>query len=419
MVSLNPVTNHPSAMPATKPKTRWLPFLGIAGLLATAFSGLGYLASQSLQNRVNVLANTPSWNTSFPSQMALVRLQGQVDYLGWHEQLSVNPPLPEQSYPIKKEQAENWITAHFGPDEQQAARSLVESTRHVTHTEFEAALSKSIGQFNDWLDQEQDKDYVLVVTDPRKSNHWVAELGLKYFKILPKQVLRIGFAGIGHLPDELVKFTEDNPKIKTFVFMDDAAYGCSQSKWQIGELSNIDLRQKCKLYLDCTPEKRVEIRKQEKPYRIKAIIPFMRNPDCVLPSSNVDISLTEPPLTDKHIQVFTSERMLTAKELLSTKDIEVLRELYRYPNDEHTLTYFDHKIADSLSTCSQIYRGKALERQPYQRENYPYYYKKVREEEMENSKLWNRLASWFNGPVDTRFIDPIFPPYHPEDWRKD
>lgn len=419
MQPVNLSSNRANALPFSpsrpKAKTRWLPFLGIAGLLIGTIAGLGSCLTTShlsLQNRVNVLANTPSWNTTLPQLSNLLSLQKQADSLGWIEPLSVTPPLPQRSYPIKREQAENWISAHSGPEEQHAARALVEATRHVPHGEFEGALSRSISQFNDWLEQEEDKNYVLVVTSKEKSNRWVAQLGLKYFKILPKQVLQV--PAVCKLPKEFIQFTKNNPLLKTFVFMDDAAYGCSQSKWQLAELSSIDLYQECGHHLNsCSDEKQMEIRKQEKAYRIKAIIPFMRTPDCVLPSSDVQYSHSYPPLTDRHIQVFSAEKILTMKEALSSENRVVLQELYYHFKDEHAPIYFDHKLADSASTCTKLYEGD-LNRYPcrhrledWNLEDWNLYEERLRKE----NTWWNRLTSWIKGPPDTRFIDPIQPPY--------
>lgn len=411
MTPINPTST--AYQPVRHEKTKWLPLLGIAGLLLGAGmeAYLSLSTTPSLQNRVNVLAGTPFWNMSSPRYTAFTKLQYQVDRLTWKEPLTVTPPLPERSYPIKKEQAENWISAHFGEEEQHAARAFVDATRHVPHKEFEQALSHSIAQFNEHLEQEENKEYILI-TNKHKSNRWVAELGLKYFKFLPSQVMDMD--SINHrLSEEFVKFTRENPQHKTFVYMDDATYGCSQTKRAVAELSSLDIYHECPqgLYFNNGDRCEVDrIRKQEKQYRIKVIIPFMREPGCILPSSNVNASHPHPPLTDKHIQVFTTEKIDTIKNLLSNKSYSVLKSLY--PNaldDNHLSIYFDHKLADCASVPNQIYTG---EYPPASWSSIPGngYSQKKKEE----GTLWNKLSSWIAGPSDTCFIDPIHPPYRPK-----
>ena len=82
----------------------------------------------------------------------LCNLQTHINTLGWSEQLTVFPPKPTRSYPIKEKEAENWINAHICEKQQKAGRALVKATRHVSQPEFEQELKKSVGQFNDWLE---------------------------------------------------------------------------------------------------------------------------------------------------------------------------------------------------------------------------------------------------------------------------
>lgn len=120
-------------------------------------------------------------------------LQEKIDSLNWSEKLSTTPPRPTGSHPIKREQAENWINTHPCEIQKIAARKLVEGTTHINQTEFEFELKNSVDQFNTWLDAQENKDYVILVTEERlkKSNRWVAELALPHLKILPKEVLAL------------------------------------------------------------------------------------------------------------------------------------------------------------------------------------------------------------------------------------
>lgn len=61
--------------------------------------------------------------------LALMNLQAKIDALPWSEKLSVTPPIPSRSYPIKEEQSRNWIESHCHEEEKIAARHLIEVTK--------------------------------------------------------------------------------------------------------------------------------------------------------------------------------------------------------------------------------------------------------------------------------------------------
>lgn len=365
---------------------------------------------------------TPSMGMSLDNTVCVstttTALQGKIDQLHWKEQLSLCPPRPERSYPIKEKQANQWVDAHVCKKQKEAARSFIKATQHITQQEFEAELKKSVDQFNDWLDGQESQDYILVVNskNDQKSNRWVAELALPHLKVLPKNVLA------GHLADlnDVIEFYKENrSEIKKFVFFDDAAYGCSQSKYFASKLTNLDFFADCGEYGEhCNEIQGEEILKAEKDYAVVAIIPFMRDENCILPDSSVDETSWPKAEVQKHIRVFTSKKLPKLHELLTPEEMQNLKECQA----NHVPVYFDHKIADSFSTCSDVYvEGEVTNS-----------FETCTLEDFweEPPSLWQRVVDCITGDtptsrmfrkytaavkateqVDTKFVDAIVPPY--------
>lgn len=369
--------------------------------------------------------NPSTTSTSTLTVQSAYSLQRKIDSLGWEESLSAFPPRPLQSYGIKKKEAQNWIDAHICEKSKKAALTFVENTLHISQNQFENELKKSIGQFNDWLENQKSKDYILLVTSKRqkKSNRWVAELTLPHLKVLPKQVFDGGEFSDPELKD-LLDYYQQNPHVNKFVFFDDAAYSCLQSGSLVCELSKIDLITECGRGRNgnrCNHVKRNKIRTQEKNFTIIAIIPFMRDPSCIFPSFNSQICFREN-IAENHIRVFTSQKLKTVGDFLTQEECRLLSGC----NINKIPVFFDHKLADSVSTCQSIYsRGEVL---------IP---KACAEDEEPKPSLWNKFTGWITG-IDiestlkrlaeektlkkvrqfqqifqgsTKFIDDIKPPY--------
>lgn len=298
---------------------------------------------------------------------------------GWQEKLRANPRCPERSYPIDQAMAQNWIDAHAlidapksSREQREMAEAFIDATRHVSHAEFEGALWHSVSQFNRYLENKPSKEYLLVVSEEKKSNRWVAELALKYLDVLPVEVLRAPPHWVSEKTWVDVDYVKKLPAAKHIVFMDDAAYSCSQVKRTVCELGKIDLQAKCGSGVHpqarCSKEERQEMLNAKPTRQISVIVPFMRDPECILMKSDVTTTCHEIPNIDSAINVFTSQKLYTLKELLTPEQYRTFIELYRSgrhlaPGDEARVPcYFDHKIADTLSSFPEIYeRGEVAQ----------------------------------------------------------
>ena len=229
---------------------------------------------------------------------------------------------------------------------------------------------------------------------------------------------------VGHheLPAHLIEYHEQHPEIDKIVFFDDAAYGCSQSKYLICQLSKLDWISKCGDSGNLCEKSRIHA---EKKYTIAAIIPFMRDPRCVLPSSNVEEVCYPKPKDDNHVRVFTSQKIPTVGDILSKEESDSID-----CGSDRLPVYFDHKMPDVVSTCEAIYKeGKVKglgdfsgsyceedwEPKPsVWRRIYHYLFGNPHFHASDASKRyeqrWQEKRQATKG-MNTKFIDDIHPPY--------
>lgn len=346
----------------------------------------------------------------------LDELQKKINSLNWTEKLSTTPPRPLRSHPIDPVAAEKWINAHQSKETRAVAEKIIKNTRHISQIEFEKHLKIAVEKFNGWLQTQKSTDYVLLVSpkkgdpitkkdyDRNKSNRWVAELALSHLKILPKEVLSLRMGeDLFFQSKQLLDYYAANPTT-SFVFFDDATFGCSQSKSVVNALTNLDIYNAYQITSQIfdsvgSPwDIREEIErvwaKKEKKHNIVAIIPFMADPACLndiwqksehpyLVTQRVSIS-PHSEITS-HIKVFTSEKFSRFGDFLSREERTISLCL-----STKIPAYFDHKMPDAASSCPKVYESGLV-------------------------SLGNGIPGYMEPSVlqgvEVRFIDPIVPPY--------
>lgn len=233
--------------------------------------------------------------------------------------LNMNPPIP-QSNAIDKKKAEAWINAHE-KGLRKTARKIIQNIRHISFQKFNQKLESSVKSFNDYLDglPEDQQKFVIIIPSEKihSSNKWVTDLALPYFKKPPEDVI---------LSDQLDDFKNRHPEVKRFVMLDDAVYSGQQLSGLADSLGN-NLR-----YI---------------------IAPYMTDHGSQL-------------LTNNHTWLSQHEKMLTAWGLYKLKYFSeqemkelatMLKSIREDGSPSRTFTYFDHRIADSVSTYHGILSG--------------------------------------------------------------
>ena len=142
------------------------------------------------------------------------KLQVQIQGKNYYIQLDANPYVPTRSNKPDNTKAQLWIDAHPDIKSQKVAALIVDNTTHIPFDTFKTALSKSVQNFNDSL-QEGEK-YIIAVYEERepgskktieKSNKWVVEHALSSLKQLPEQVVSAKNAKM---------YMKEHPEIKRY-----------------------------------------------------------------------------------------------------------------------------------------------------------------------------------------------------------
>jgi hypothetical protein len=165
---------------------------------------------------------------------------------------------------------------------------------------------------------EDQRKFVIVIPQNKihSSNKWVTELALPFFKKSPEDVI---------LSDQFAEFKNRYPEVKRVVLLDDAAYSGKQLRNVLSSLPRGD-------------------------YQFHALVPYATFlGEGRIAKVNVWMSEHERMFSVGDLckmRVFTQEEAGLLKEATSGEDQGDL--------DCRSLTYFDHKIADQLSTYYDI-----------------------------------------------------------------
>ncbi|WP_068466954.1 hypothetical protein [Candidatus Protochlamydia phocaeensis] len=254
---------------------------------------------------------------------SLTVLQQAVDLKDYQIKLTVNPFIPARSNAPNSLKAELWIKEH-PIDCQPAAKEIVAHTNHVSFETFQTHLRESIDDLNQRM--QNGEKYVVAVRE-NKSNKWILELSLPHLKQLPHEVVDI---------QNIHSYLSKHSDIDRVVFMDDASYSGEQMSLFIQD--------------NVPPSFKSEV---------SVVVPYLTH----FAENNI---LKAAP----NVQIMKHETMNTIEEEI--KDPGVLKTIsdmyFRVPRHEtkdrgvasHTLTIFDHKVADYLSTLEDVYKFDAI-----------------------------------------------------------
>ncbi len=312
--------------------------------------------------------------------------------------LDSNPPLPNPSLGLNKEKAQQWIDAHHDSAARQWAAKFIETTRFVSHEEFEQHLKNCVQQFEKWylpLRKEHtagdspfssttiENKFVIVTNEPSRSEHWVASLAIKYFTTLPDDVISY---------QDTKDYPAKHPEVTVFLFLDDAAYSCKQAQDTVNRFgSNIHYSRHRSNLSEGT---------------VAFITPFVKAPHCMLPYKKA---------TSDYIS-FHSEIIKPINELMNEEDVSNFVKLYS--GIEHSFNHeislenrfpivFAHKIADSWSTFTSIYSRGLVSPKTLSLEE---------KESLEEKKTWwhsfiGKKEKHYTPIQEIPFFEGIVPPY--------
>ncbi|MBF0522531.1 MAG: glycerophosphodiester phosphodiesterase [Candidatus Omnitrophica bacterium] len=240
---------------------------------------------------------------------------------------TVQRPLVDN--PIDVEKSKQWVAAQGTPELRDLAQFLLNHVTHITQKEFEAALENMVNDFNSKLG---DKPYVLIMPRDKgeRSESWTYQLALEK-GLKPAQYIIKTDGGVLSYDQRILK------DVKNVVFIDDAFYSGTQvlnaSQALLSHITVFDPQD----------------------INIHFLTPFMTS------------FAQNKILTNPKAFVYQHQTMPTISDILaSNAEYEKLFKTLIYENIDRgypgiTLTYFQHKVADSVSVLSWVFGGYVYE----------------------------------------------------------
>ncbi len=284
--------------------------------------------------------------------------------------ITQTPLEPIKENPIDRKKAQEWIEMH--PDESRPlATRVVQAIVHRSFPKFQHRLSLSIESFNEKLmcRPVEERKYILIVNQPlsqtsvNRSNSWATSLALRFLKFKPEAISSNRY-------EDLYECLEKYPNVKHLLTVDDACYSGSQLFNDINEILNP---------LDYNIR---EYRSLPDGITLHIAVPF------------INLYALKELKKIKKLSIERFEMMVPIKLRLKN-DIKALvdKELIgdKESSDRKTLTYFEHKIADYVSTLDTILKeGKSLENRWWHMNIY--YEMLNRGFKTDDVETWNREA---------------------------
>lgn len=242
--------------------------------------------------------------------------------------IQLDQPVPQEQKTIDKKALEKWVTSHT-EDMQSAARSFSKLITHRSWFKTEKRLHYCINGFNEAIMSypATAREYVIVVpyNAHRKSNHFMTSIAMKYLVDKPSNIIFF---------HEIDGFLQKNPKIQHLLFIDDASYSGRQLKE----------------FLD---KNRTQLTSGHIVTHLA--IPFISSDVCM------DIKRFYPNTIVHQHESMLSMRTLGNLGFFSQNEYRRIADIAEgkpYSNrvSKRTLYFFDHTIADDVSTFPDVFK---------------------------------------------------------------
>lgn len=260
--------------------------------------------------------------------MSEIKFEGQETLKGVgtvRSEVILNEPYrPFRSNEVNNLKAEEWIISK--PEDQQiAARAVVDNISHIGQEEFERRLGETVEDFNEKIGDEK---YVTIVAD-LKSNEWSLELAWQNLITKPDYVGNTSFFEQKEKNVGLADYIKQNG-IKKVAIFDDAIYSGQQIHTLIDQFREMGLTD----------------------MEFVLVVPFISNygeerlrgiGTNLTICNHQEIKSVAELIPDKEIQ----NKILEIREFSYITNTEDIGDL-----STRTLTYFDHKVPDKVSTLN-------------------------------------------------------------------
>jgi len=252
-----------------------------------------------------------------------------------YNKLLERPLIPNKSYPLNLDNIQKYL-AEIREDVRPIIKKIFEKTNHVSYKTFKFILNANFKEFIHYCSINNIKNVYLffrpyddeseIPNIFKKSNFWIAQHFIQYIK---KYKIDLNVLVIYNKED--FYFIKTNEII---LVLDDCAYTGQQLSFELQNCVNDIKDKKLNLYILITFISEQAIKRIKDDIRTHNVI-FSKNINIIYPMSKY--------LTKDELKIIT-------KYKIGPKFIGI--DVYtNYP------IYFDHKLADSISTFTSIYSG--------------------------------------------------------------
>ena len=267
---------------------------------------------------------------------------------------------------INKKKMEKYINMHK-KENRPLIRQILEVTQHISFDEFKKNLFNQIEFFNNYLEQNNIKKYIFCIgvgndggsSDVNfniyKSNFWTFLLSYHLLKIKPFDIML-------NLKEAIrIYYNESSLEIDNFLIMDDCTYSGNQVVDRVIYSAAAELMHtnKNSFMTDDLTKKTIYHPIQNKVLNVHYIIPYLSK------IAYDKLKLLELK-TQINVIIYTNNIINPYKDIINKNLMDKIKKLYsfytKYNIDNLIPIFFDHKIADSLSTIDLILiKGQVLD----------------------------------------------------------
>jgi len=274
---------------------------------------------------------------------------------------------PKEKTIINKKKMEIYINMHK-KENIPLIRKILEVTQYISFDEFKKSLFNQIEKFNNYLEQHNIKKYIFCIGVSNdggssnvnfniyKSNFWTFLLVYHLLKIKPFDIML-------NLKDAIrIYYNESSLKIDNFLLMDDCSYSGSQVVENVIYDAATELMHtnKNSFMTDDLMKKTIYHPIQNKVLNVHYIIPYLSK------IAYDKLKLLELK-TQINVIIYTNNIINPYKDIIDKNIMDKIKKLYSfyisYVNIDNLIPiFFDHKIADSISTIDLILiKGQVLD----------------------------------------------------------
>jgi hypothetical protein len=259
-----------------------------------------------------------------------------------------------QNYPINYKKALRWAESHCNEESRQFAAAIIRLTNYISFPEFMSALTSVVAEYVDRI--EPDELQVLLIPGTlSKSNTWVSLLA---YPLIRKYITHICDNVNGIYKETLNKASPLYGRKLAFIVMDDCSYTGSQLAGTLSfdkfalplyaeEIGHT--RKKWLDWRDAQIKYANELISNIKTVKIHALIPFTTSNAYNFLSTTIPHIVMSPLTTI--IPKFQDEIDISK---IRPAVLNEFRSTFQYHEIINAI-YFDHKVADGVSTFNKIY----------------------------------------------------------------